>query len=86
MKARLIIAMAVGAFISIVLLAMPSVRHGSDAWGYLGAPGIVAIMLIWGPHGPVPSDILALALVWAVNAIVYSLVALGILTVLKISN
>ena len=86
MRSRLIIAMSIGALVSIILLAITSLVTGGAALEYLGAPGIISIILIWGPHGPVPSDILALALVWAVNAIVYSLVALGILTVLKISN
>ena len=86
MRPRLIIAMAIGTLTSMILLAVTALIPSSRALESLEVPDIVTIMLVWGPHGPVPSDILALAIVWAVNAVVYSLVALGILSVLKISN
>ena len=85
MKRRHIIAIAIGALVSMILLAIPSGRHGTSAWAYLEAPGIIAIMLVWGPHGPAP-DILSLAVAWAVNAILYGVVALAVLSVFKISN
>jgi hypothetical protein len=86
MRRRLVIAMAIGALASILLLAIMLLIPGSEAPQYLGTPGIITAMLVWGPHGPVPSDILFMALVLAVNAIVYGLAVLGILSVLKISN
>ena len=86
MKARLIIAMAIGALISMIFLAVPSLRDGTSPWAYLELPGIVAVLLVWGTHGGGGSDILALAVVWAVNAVVYGLVALAVVGVLKISN
>jgi hypothetical protein len=77
--------MAIGALVSMILLAIMSLVPGGRALEFLEALGIIAVMLVWGPHGPAP-DILSLALVWAVNAVVYSLVALAVLSVLKISN
>ena len=85
MKARLIIAMAIGALISMIFLAVPSLRDGTSAWAFLELPGMIAVLLA----GPPSSDILFSALAWAVNAIAYSLVALAvlsILSILKISN
>jgi hypothetical protein len=82
MKARLIIAMAIGALISMIFLAVPSLRNGISAWAFLEFPGMVAVFLA----GPFRSDILFSALAWAVNAVVYSLVALTVLSILKISN
>lgn len=87
MRPRLIIAMAIGAFISMMLLLatawlFPGIRPWAEV---LEVPGIIVIMLVWGPHGPAP-DILSLAVVWAVNATVYGLVALAVVNVLKISN
>jgi hypothetical protein len=83
MKARLVIAMAIGALISTIFLAIPSLRDGTSPWAFLELPGMIAVFLA----GPVSSDILFLALAWAVNAVVYGLVALavlGILSILKI--
>jgi hypothetical protein len=86
MKARLIIAMAIGALISMIFLAVPSLRDGTSPWASLELPGIVAVLLVWGTQGGGGSDVLALAVVWAVNAVVYGLVALAVVSVLKISN
>jgi hypothetical protein len=86
MKARLIIAMAIGALISMIFLAVPSLRDGTSPWASLELPGMVAALLVWGTHGIGGSDILAMAVMWAVNAAVYSLVALAVVSVLKISN
>ena len=71
MKARLIIAMAIGAFISMIFLAIPSMRDGTSAWASLEHPGMAAALLM----GPDSSDILALVIFGTVNAVVYSLVA-----------
>jgi hypothetical protein len=77
MKGRHIIAIAIGALISIILLILP--LPGSWTF-YLGTPGIIT-MLVLGPHGPVGADIVGMAIVLVVNAIVYSLVALAVLSV-----
>jgi hypothetical protein len=82
MSARLIIAMAIGALISTIFLAIPSMRSGTSAWAFLELPGMIAVLLA----GPASSDILFSALAWAVNAVAYSLVALAGLSILKISN
>jgi hypothetical protein len=82
MKARLIIAMAIGALISTIFLAIPSLRDGTSPWASLELPGMIAVVLA----GPVSSDILLSALAWTVNAVAYSLVALAVLGILKILN
>jgi hypothetical protein len=51
MKARLIIAMAFGAIISMIFLAIPSLTDGTSPRAYLELPGIVAALLVWGAHG-----------------------------------
>jgi hypothetical protein len=60
MKARLIIAMAIGALISMIFLAVPSLRDGTSPWASLELPGIVAVLLVWGTQGGGGSDVLAL--------------------------
>jgi hypothetical protein len=71
MKARLIIAMAIGAAISTIFLAIPSMRNGTSPWADLELPGMIAALLA----GPGSSDILSLVIMGTVNAAVYSLVA-----------
>lgn len=80
MTDRHFIAIAIGTLISIILLILP----GSWAF-YLGAPGIIT-MLALGPHGSIGADILGMAIVLVVNAIVYSLVALAVVGIFKNSN
>jgi hypothetical protein len=79
MKARLIIAMAFGAIVSTIFLAIPSMRDGTGPQADLELPGMVAALLVGGG-----SDILALAVMWAVNAIAYGLAALAVLSILRI--
>ena len=90
MRPRLITAMAIGALISaMLLLASGWLFPGIRSWAeILQAPGIIVMMLTWGPHGPVPFDssFLVFALIWVINTIIYSLIAFGILSVFKISN
>jgi len=74
------IAMGIGFLISTVFMAIPS----TNEWAFLELPGIGAAYLFWGAVGN--SVILGTAIGWAVNAVVYSLVALAVLSVLKISN
>ena len=78
MKTRMAIAIAAGALISVLLLLLGNATS-SLPWAYLTAPGVMAIMLIWGPHGPVPSDAIAFAVVMSVNAIVYGLIFFALL-------
>ena len=74
------IAMGIGFLISTVLMAVPS----ANEWAFLELPGMSAAYLFWGAAGN--SVIVGTAIGWAVNAVVYSLVALALLSVLKISN
>ncbi|MBR1125338.1 hypothetical protein JQ628_27715 [Bradyrhizobium lablabi] len=85
MKRRNIIAMAIGIFFSMILLAIAWQMPGGIL-DFLQAPGIIAIMLLFGPHGPVSSDILALAIAGAVNAIAYGLLALALAVIFDNSN
>jgi len=82
---RPIIAIAAGPFITSLLLSLNLLTYANGAWQVFELPGIIAMMLVWGPHGPAP-DVLSLALLWAVNAIVYGLVAVALVRVLKISS
>ena len=66
MKARFIIAMAIGAFISMIF---PS------AWAGLELPGMIAALLT----GPDSSNISVLVIMWALNAVVYGLVAFAVI-------
>ena len=77
MKRSFMIAMGIGFLISTVLMAIPS----TSEWASLELPGMGAAYLFWGAAGD--STIVGVAIGWAVNAVVYSLVALA---VLKISN
>jgi hypothetical protein len=73
MKRSFMIAMGIGFLISTVLMAIPS----TNEWAFLELPGMGAAYLAGN------SVIVGTAIGWAVNAVVYSLVALA---VLKISN
>ncbi len=79
MKFNLIIALAIGALISLTLIVLEPLT------GYallsLEMPGISAAYLFWGSTGGSPFAGIAIA--WAVNALIYGLGALGILTVLR---
>jgi hypothetical protein len=83
-KRSFVIAMGIGFLISSVLMGMPPMRDGSSDWARLDLPGMAAASLFWGVAGN--SVIVGLAIGWAVNAIVYGLVALAVLSILKISN
>jgi hypothetical protein len=80
MKRSFMIAMGIGFLISTVFMAIPS----TNDWGFLQLPGIGAAYLCWGAVGN--SVIVGTAIGWAVNAVVYGLVALIIIGALKISN
>ena len=80
MKRSFMIAMGIGFLISTVFMAIPS----TNEWASLELPGIGAAYLFWGAVGN--SVILGTAIGWAVNAVVYGLVALAVLSILKVSN
>ena len=80
MKRSFMIAMGIGFLISTVLMAIPS----TNEWASLELPGMGAAYLFWGAVGN--SVIIGVAIGWAVNAVVYGLVALAALSILKISN
>jgi hypothetical protein len=74
------IAMGIGFLISTVLMAIPS----TNEWASLQLPGMGAAYLFWGAVGN--SAIIGVAIGWAVNTVVYGLVALIIIGALKTSN
>jgi hypothetical protein len=77
MKRMLGIAMGIGFLISTIFMAIPSMRDGTSEWADLELPGMSAAYLFWGAVGdPV---IVGTAIEWAVNAVVYGLVALVII-------
>jgi hypothetical protein len=81
MKRSFMIAMGIGFLISTVFMAIPS----TNEWASLQLPGIGAAYLFWGAVGNYV--IVGVAIGWAVNAVVYGLVALIIIGVArKISN
>lgn len=73
-RARIIVAVAVGLIVALLPLAL-RLAVDSQVLELLAAPGALTVILIWGPHGPVPSDAIALAVMIGVSTIVYSLVA-----------
>jgi hypothetical protein len=68
-----------GVFITALLLIL-DIAVPSRLWGYFAARGSIAIVLVWGPHGPVPSDTLALSVGLGINALIYALIIFGALT------
>jgi hypothetical protein len=80
MRANIIIALAIGAIISTVLLVLEPLTDYSLL--SLEWPGVAAAFLFWGAvGGPAFAGI---AIAWVVNAIVYGAAAFGVLTVLKL--
>jgi hypothetical protein len=73
------IAMGIGFLISTVLMAIPS----TNEWASLEFPGMGAAYLFWEAVG---NSVWGVAIGWAVNAVVYGLVALIIIGALKIPN
>jgi hypothetical protein len=68
MKKKLIIAMAIGAVISLVLLAIPS----ASGWSGLKLPGLTAAIVFWRIAG---ESAWGIAVAWVVNAAVYGAAA-----------
>jgi hypothetical protein len=86
MKARLTIAIGIGALISDDFSGHTIAKIRHQPMGIFGTSGhcrsVIGLGSAWGRQ----FRHLALALVWAVNAVVYGLVALAVVSVLKISN
>jgi hypothetical protein len=82
MKRMLGIAMGIGFLISTIFMAIPSMRDGISEWASLELPGMVAALLFLGTVGN--SVFVGTAIAWAVNAVVYGLVALVILGAFEI--
>ena len=81
MKRSFMTAMGIGFLISTVFMVIPS----TQPWAFFELPGMGAAYLFWGAVGNSP--IIGVAIGWAVNAVVYSLVALIIIAVTrKLSN
>ena len=78
-KANLIIALAVGALISSVLLALEPLTD--YAFLSLEWPGISAAYLFWGAAAG--SAFAGIAICWVVNALTYGLGVFAILTALS---
>ena len=78
-RANLIIASTIGAMISAVLLALEPLTD--YALLSLEMPGITAAYFFRGAIGGSP--FVGIAITWAVNALVYGMGALAILTVLS---
>ena len=83
MKSVLIVALAIGAIVSTVLLVMEQLTDQSIAVMAWEMPGISAAYLFWGALGS--SVFLGVAIAWAVNAIVYGAPAFVVLTVVKLA-
>jgi hypothetical protein len=81
MKRMLGIAMGIGFLISTIFMAIPSMRDGISHWADLELPGMGAAYLFWGTVGD--SVLLGTVIGWAVNAVVYGLVAFVIIGALK---
>jgi hypothetical protein len=83
MKARLLGSMAIGAAVSLLVLLLAAAFPHSR-WQDLAIPAHIAMILIWGPHGPVEiSDALLDMFGLLINALVYGLIAFGVLALLR---
>ena len=83
MKSVLIVALAIGALVSTVLLVMEQLTDYSITVMAWEMPGISAAYLISGAVGG--SVFVGVAIAWAVNAIVYGAPAFVVLTVIKLA-
>jgi hypothetical protein len=62
------------AAVTAAVLIQAPVRLLKDDFRVLIAPGELAVMAIWGPHGPVSDDRIAMGVICGVNIIFYSLI------------
>jgi hypothetical protein len=82
MKSSFIIASAIGALISTVLLVMEWLTDHSVVWLEWEMPGISAAYLFWGAVGD--SVFLGVAIAWFVNAVAYGAAAFAVLILFKL--
>jgi hypothetical protein len=82
MKSSFIIASAIGALISTVLLVMEWLTDHSLVWLEWEMPGISAAYLFWGAVGD--SVFLGVAIAWFVNAVAYGAAAFAVLILFKL--
>ncbi|WP_430642422.1 hypothetical protein [Bradyrhizobium sacchari] len=80
MKTNLVIALAVGAFVSAMLLAIEPLTD--FAYLSLEWPGITVAYFFWGAIGG--PAFLGIAISWLVNALIYGLGAFAILSAVKV--
>ena len=80
MKANLIVALAIGALIATVLLAVEPLTDYSML--SLEWPGITAAYLFWGVVGG--PALVGIAIAGVVNAVIYGAAAFGVLMILKL--
>jgi len=80
MKMNLVIALAIGALISALLIAIEPLTN--FAYLSLEMPGISAAYLFWGAVGS--STAAGIAICWVVNTLCYGFGAFVILTVLRL--
>ncbi|MFB6416919.1 MULTISPECIES: hypothetical protein [Bradyrhizobium] len=80
LRTHLVIALAVGALVSTVLLVLEPLTDFALLW--LEWPGITAAYFFWGAVGG--STLLGIAISWVVNALTYGLGAFVILSVIKV--
>jgi hypothetical protein len=75
--------MAIGAAVSLLVMVLAEAFPHSR-WQDLAIPAHIAMISIWGPHGPIEiSDTLLVVFGLLINAIVYGLIAFGVLALLR---
>ncbi len=80
LRTNLVIALAVGALISALLLVLEPLTDFAFLW--LEWPGISAAYVFWGAVGG--STVLGIAICWVVNALAYGLGAFVVLNVVRV--
>lgn len=80
LRTHLVIALAVGALISTVLLVLEPLTDFAFLW--LEWPGITAAYFFWGTVGG--ATFLGVAISWVVNALTYGLGTFVILSAFKV--
>lgn len=79
MQTNVIVALAIGAIVSAVLLALePLTDFAFLSWE---EPGITAAYLFWGAAGS--SAFAGIAICWVVNALTYGLCAFAVLSIVR---
>jgi hypothetical protein len=76
-KSRIVIAISVGIIISALFAAL-EMQMPNRFLEYLQLPGLLTIILVWG-HGGVVPDLVSEVVTIGINAVVYSLIAFGVI-------